>query len=126
MAQIGGPAVGGGPWCRAGNIGSVMDFTVSRDFMSGGLHEVSLKPNDVVVNVSRSWGGGTVTVPGKWIEARFVIELQKPLARRRLAKPKTKLNIVAMTTTVRSVTYPRGVCDVKMEAGRFGPRLPII
>jgi hypothetical protein len=73
-----------------------------------GTHEVSVTPVDIKIEVSPNWGGGIVDVPASAIKVSLSVERRIDRAQERPSAGMT-LNIIAMRTTVQSVTYPHDV-----------------
>lgn len=91
-------------------------LSVSGDITKEGVHKVSLDSLPrIQIKVSKSWGGGKVTVPSDFITADFTIEnmpqsvKEAAPSRERTGRELLRFQITNLDAKVKSFSYPRRV-----------------
>ena|ERR1043165_2832008 len=108
--------VGAGPgdWCRGAPVEIdppvTARFSASSNLQEAGLHEVTVMPSsDVLIRVSKNWGGGTIRVPRRLIKGSVIVEQRTSKSLAVEGKMPIKLHIVAIKGAVGSFLYPKKV-----------------
>lgn len=100
--------------CAAGQDNPIRARLIaSGDITKPGVHEVAIDSlSPIVIKVSRSWGGGKVTVPAGLIDAKFMIKTiaSMPITpSTESAARELTFRITSLKATIQAFKYPNNV-----------------